>query len=196
MLDYIAGLVVGNGHLYRYAKEGKYYVRISDRNREFLEKVRKMLGELGVRSHIYKITSKNCYVLEFTRKELFYEISKRMKQRLRRPTIDFVRGIVDAEGSLQVPRQGSVRITISNTSLEVLESVNSVLKKVGFSSKIVKYGKPRPGEKQRYRIVIYGRRNVEAFIEKIKPLHPKFADVFTMPPIRRRESGNERDPRP
>ncbi len=190
-LDYLTGLVLGDGYLYHYRKEGKYYVRITDESRDFLEMLKNELLKIGIRSHIYRQGQKNAYTLEISNKELYYTIKLRTRQLLESPTPHFVAGLIDAEGSLQKPRKGSIRIAITNTKPELLHPIVKILQTIGINAEVKPYGKAKHGEKQRYRVVIYGKENIEKTLQAIPLRHPKF-----QPPARGRKSGNERDPHP
>jgi len=113
------------------------------------------------------------------------------------PTRDFVAGIIDAEGNLQILKKGSIRLVVVNTNVTILSAVRRVLADIGIEIAIRPYGKPKGNERQRYRVVIYGRGNVEKVLKVIPLQHPK---LFSIPlfssPSWGRKSGNERDPRP
>ncbi|KUO87377.1 MAG: hypothetical protein AT715_06715 [Thermoproteus sp. JCHS_4] len=110
ILEYFVGFLLGDGYLYHYKKEGKYLVRVADSNKEFLEMLRTEMLSAGYKGHIYKIKGRNAYVLEFSNKKLYYLCLELAANLLKNPTAPFVAGLIDAEGSLQKPRRGSLRL--------------------------------------------------------------------------------------
>ncbi len=191
ILEYFVGFLLGDGYLYHYKKEGKYLVRVADSNKEFLEMLRTEMLSAGYKGHIYKIKGRNAYVLEFSNKKLYYLCLELAANLLKSPTAPFVAGLIDAEGSLQKPRRGSLRLVVTNTNLTLLHAVSNYLRQIGIEATPKPYGKTQRGEKQRYRIIVYGKEKITKIISAIPLKHPKF-----YPPPRGRKSGNERDPRP
>ena len=174
-VEYFTGYLLRDGYLYYYKKEGKYLVRVADKSREFLERIRDEMLKVGFRGHIYRIKGKNAYVLEYSNKSLYFTIKRLSSKLTSSPTASFVAGIIDAEGSLERPKRGSVRLVVSNTNVTLLESVAKYLSSLGIKISIRPYGKSRKGEKQRYRAIIYGERRVEQVLSSLPLLHPKFS---------------------
>ena len=191
IVEYFIGFLLGDGYLYHYKKEGKYLVRVADSSKEFLEMLRTEMLSAGYRGHIYKIKGRNAYVLEFSNKKLYYLCLELATNLLKNPTAPFVAGLIDAEGSLQKPRRGSLRLVVTNTNLTLLHAVSNYLRQIGIEATPKPYGKTRRGERQRYRIIVYGKEKITRIISAIPLRHPKF-----YPPPRGRKSGNERDPHP
>lgn len=178
-LEYLAGLVAGDGTFHYSKGDGSYRVTIADSDRAFLEHIRaKTYESLGYSGYIYKIPGKNAWALRYTRKALYTALLEKIPMLLLSPTLDFAAGIIDAEGSLQKPRRGSLRIVVVNTKVELLEAVRKALEPIVPELKIRPYGKPKGKEKQRYRLIIYGKENVQKVLATTPLQHPKFKPVF------------------
>lgn len=85
---------------------------------------------------------------------------------------DFIGALFDDEGHTY---KNEPKIFISNTNLELLESVRSMLKKLNIDSTITqekeKYKKKH--WKKSYKLYIRGRYNLQKFLEKIPIIHTK-----------------------
>jgi hypothetical protein len=134
ILEYFVGFLLGDGYLYHYKKEGKYLVRVADSNKEFLEMLRTEMLSAGYKGHIYKIKGRNAYVLEFSNKKLYYLCLELAANLLKSPTAPFVAGLIDAEGSLQKPRRGSLRLVVTNTNFTLLHAVSNYLRQIGIEA--------------------------------------------------------------
>ncbi|RFA93062.1 hypothetical protein CGL51_13545 [Pyrobaculum aerophilum] len=178
-LDYLAGYVLGDGYLYHYAKEGKYFIRMADRDEVFLRHLQKQIYEnLGYKGHIYRLGRKNAWVLEYSNKKLYTALSEKIPILLNDPTREFVAGIIDAEGSLQIPKKGSIRLVVVNTNTAILNAVKKILAEIGIMTAVKLYGRKKENERQRYRLIIYGKRNVEKVLKTLPLQHPKFHKPF------------------
>ena len=153
-----------------------YYVRVSDANRGFLEELKRKLADIGAKPYIYRIGRKNCYTLEIRGIKYYNEIRKRIEKNLHTPSIPFVRGFIDAEGSLQMDeKRNTVKIYIVNKNKNYLNIIGKLLEKQKIRYKIAEYDKKQP----KYRLMIFGWKNVKKLLSTIKPIHPKFKKMKT-----------------
>ena len=76
LLDYLAGIIYGDGSIYYYARNGEYFVYIYDESREFLETIGEMTkNTLNLRYTIVRPrNNQNYFRLQFTQKWFFFEI--------------------------------------------------------------------------------------------------------------------------
>jgi len=174
LLNYIAGLVVGDGSLYSYKHE--YYIYIYDRDGEYLEWLKNEIEDvLKVRAHL--IQKKNYYRLQISSKQLYEELYERIDRQLKDPTKSFIAGFTDAEGTLYIDKKCRLTLEISNTDHEMMYSIWKAIIKKQIRATITEHRGKR-GRKTLYKIRIRGWLNVERFIELFKPVHPKLVDKF------------------
>jgi len=105
--------------------------RISQNNREWLERIKRLLSEVRDRSWIYKEGRKrNVYVLETTSKKLSMNFDPLTLQ-TDVEKIAYIRGYFDAEGG--VSRDGKVRfyLQFAEKNKSRLEKVKSLLEQLG-----------------------------------------------------------------
>ena len=174
--NYLAGLVLGDGTLYYYKKPGNYYIEIYDNNREFLENVgRELKTTLKVKYWITKPSKHNYHRLRVSGKELYERIKTLIEKRLKSPTKGFVRGLIDAEGTLYVDKKGRIALEIANKRYDVIKAVSMFLKRKGIHHTITKHS----GKKSViYKVRIRGWKNVEKALNEIKPKHPKIVKKY------------------
>ncbi len=92
---------MGGGSLTKYQKTYDYYIEVYDADRNFLERVmQEIRTTLKVNAKI--VSPKNCNYckLRISDKELFMTISELIRKRLKSPTKAFIRGTIDAEGTV------------------------------------------------------------------------------------------------
>ena len=176
-LNYLAGLVYGDGTLYYYRRNNEYFTYVYDNNRDFLENV----GEI-VRKALkvnYTVTrpsrTKNYYRLQFTSKKIYDYVKKLIEERPRKPTKNFIRGFLDAEGSLTVDRKGRVVLEIANRNREVIETSARWLSSRGIKCTVTKH---RDRKGVIYKVRVRGWENVGNAVRLLNPLHPKIRDKF------------------
>lgn len=181
-LNYLAGLVAGDGSLYYYKKNKEYFTYVYDNNREFLEKVGQTIHKaMKVSYAIVKPSrTKNYYRLQFTSKKVYEYIRKLLEERLKRPTKNFVRGLIDAEGSVYMDKKARVALQVGLTNYGLAKSLHTWLQRHGYRSTLVSYSDKRSNRKRIYKVYIRGWANVEKLLNEIKPLHPKLREKFML----------------
>ena len=180
-LNYLAGLVYGDGSLYYYAKNNEYFTYVYDANISFLKRVGDEVSKaLGVRYAIIKPSkNKNYYRLQFTSKRVYEYVQKLLRERPKRLTKNFVRGFIDAEGSLIVDKKGRISLEIANKNPVIISKISRWLKKQGIHCTVTVHRDKRSDKRSTiYKIRIRGWDNVNKTLELIKPLHPKIIDKY------------------
>ena len=167
-LNYLAGLIAGDGDLYYRRSKGEYRIRVSDSSKEFLTSLSNLINKsLGIRARVYKHHKYNCFILVIYNKKLYYEILRRIESNINLPTIEFARGLLDAEGGItKSGKKGVVRIHFTNKQYRLVKSFTTVLDKLG-----IKYYLTRSGSK--FKVFIQNKTNVCLTIKTLKPTHPK-----------------------
>ena len=95
VMEYLAGLVTGDGQV-----ETKR-ITITDSEKEFLEKVAELISRhMGLKAILHKRSDFNAYYMRIYSKELASRIGKIINELKSRPTLNFIRGFFDAEGSV------------------------------------------------------------------------------------------------
>ena len=153
-----------------------YYVYVYDKSREFLEKIAMLVKyELGIRNvRLRKLNSKNSYELRIAGKNQYRKLQELIKRNSLKPSIDFIRGITDAEGTFYIDKYNGPTIEIANTDKEIIESITVELRRHGIRSFIVSENR-KPPRKKLYKIRIRGLENVLHFLKIVNPLHPRFS---------------------
>ncbi len=179
-INYLAGLVYGDGSLYYYHGNGEYFTYIYDSNMSFLKEVAESVKRtMHVSYSIIKPSkNKNYYRLQFTNKRIYEEVKERMKRSQRHITKSFVRGILDAEGTLYYDR-GRIVATIALTDGRLVRKIALYLRRHGIHATLTKYQDPRGSRKTLYKVNIRGWTNVEKLVAFLKPLHPKIKDKWS-----------------
>ena len=175
LLDYLAGIVYGDGSLYYYAKNREHFVYIYDESREFLQAIGEMVkNTLHLRYTIVRPrNNQNYYRLQLTRKWFFLEMRRRIHKLCRKPTLEFVRGFFEAEGSFIIDmKRGKIKVELANKDQEVIRKTSDLLLKYGIRVTVTRH-------RQRnmdaiYKANIRGRKNVDTLLRILKLIHPKF----------------------
>ena len=106
---------------------------------------------------------------------MYEYVKKLIKVRPLKPTKNFVRGFLDAEGSLILDRKDRITLEIANKNKEVTDSITKWLRKRNIRCTVTKH-KDKNGVI--YKVRIRGWENVEKMINLLNPLHPKIRDKF------------------
>ena len=167
LLNYLAGLIAGDGDLYYRKGKGEYRIRISDSSREFLESVSELIRKtLHINTRIYRHGRYNCFILTLYSKNLFFEVQKRISANIENPSIAFARGLLDAEGGVSKSAKGPIRIHFTNKDLRLINSYVRVLDRLGIRYYITKSG-------PKYKVFVQNKENTRKLILMLNPLHPK-----------------------
>ena len=155
ILDYLAGLVYGDGAFYYDIHSRMYHIYIYDKEEAFLRKIEGMITkELGIRSaRIREIRVKNSFELRFSRKEVFEELRNFIKENMTNPSLEFIRGLTDAEGTIYLDKYNGLTLEISNINQELLGRICRVLKNYKIRCSIIK-NRRKPPRKTLYKIRI------------------------------------------
>ncbi len=176
-LNYLAGLVYEDGTLYYYKRNNEYFTYVYDNNREFLEEVGKLIARaLKVKYTIVEPSrTKRYYRLQFTSKRVYEYVKDLVKIRPLKPTKNFIRGFLDAEGTLTLDRKGRITLEIANKNKEMVDSIAKWLRKRDVRCTVTKH-KNKNGVI--YKVRIRGWENVKRTIKLLNLLHPKIKDKF------------------
>ena len=176
-LNYLAGLVYGDGSLYYYAKNNEYFTYVYDNDIGFLKRVGDEISRaLGVRYTITKPSrNKNYYKLQFTSKKVYEYVQKLLKVRPKKLTKNFVRGFIDAEGTLVVDRKGRISLEVANKNPEIISKIARWLQRQGIHCTVTIH---KNKQDRIYKIRIRGWDNVTKTLDLLKPLHPKLIYKF------------------
>ncbi len=176
-LNYLAGLVYGDGTLYYYKKNNEYFIYVYDSDKDFLKTVGELVKKaLKVNYTIIKPSkTKRYYRLQFTNKKVYDYVRWLVNERPRKPTKNFIRGFLDAEGSLTVDKKGRVTLEIANRNREIIETIAGWLSKKGIRCTVTEH---RDRKGTTYKVRIRGWENVVNAINLLDPLHPKIRDKF------------------
>ncbi len=176
--NYLAGLVVGDGSLTFYKKTNSYYIEIYDADKEFLEDiVREIRRTLKINARVTSVRGRNYSKLRISNKELYNALRVTISKRLRSPTKAFVRGIIDAEGTIYLDKKGRISLEIANVNKEIIDAVCKYLKRHGIHHRVTVH-KGRGNRKTIFKVRIRGWGNVEKTLSLIKPKHPKIISKF------------------
>ena len=174
--NYLAGLTAGDGTLYYYRKTGNYYIEIYDENETFLRNVSKEIETtFKIKCNIMKLKSRNYFRLRMSNKKLYMTLKELTRKRLKNPTKTFVRGLIDAEGTVYIDNKGRIALEIGNKNYEIIKAISKFLRREKIHHTITLH---REKKSIIYKIRIRGWENVEKTIEKIKPKHPKIVVKF------------------
>ena len=169
---------MGDGSLTVYEKTHDYYIEVYDADRNFLMNVaREVRMALKVNVKIISPQKHNYHKLRISNKELFLVLKDLIRKRLERPTKAFVRGIIDAEGTLYIDKKGRIALEISNTNELVIKAVHKYLKRHKIHHTITRHD-GRGKRKVLFKVRVRGWDNLEHFINHIKPRHPKIVLKF------------------
>ena len=186
-LNYLAGLVYGDGTLYYYKKNNEYFTYIYDSDKDFLKNVGELVRKALKANYtiVRPSKTKSYYRLQFTSKKVYGYVKRLVRERPRKPTKNFIRGFLDAEGSLTVDKRGRVVLEIANRNKKIIETVAGWLGKRGIKCTVTMH---RDRKGVTYKVRIRGWENVSNVIKLLDPLHPKIRDKFMMYLLIRRNS--------
>jgi len=161
-LSQVLGYVLGDGYVTHNSIEMK------DERLEILDRYNHLLNDIfGLNGRISKVKNKNCYELRLhstsisslfrnIMPELFRYISRSPNEQVSK----FVRGFVDAEGSID---KDMGKITISQKNPQVLRYLQLLLSRFGIRSRL---NICKSKKKQHFALVIFGR-DIVRYAEQI-----------------------------
>jgi len=151
--------------------------RISQSNREWLERIKNLLGKVGDRSWIYKEgRSRSVYVLETTSKILSMNFDP-AKLQAEAEKIAYIRGYFDAEGGTS--RDDNVRfyLQFAEKNKNRLEKVRNLLEELGIECGRVHCPSSQV-DPSYWRFYIRANSH-DKFIDKIGSWHPRKQKIFS-----------------
>jgi len=175
--EYIAGYVFGDGNLYYDKSRRAYRIRMYDASREHLIAIARIICKLyGVKISIYKRKSENLYVASMYSRAIHRRIVELLENLRDNPSIQFIRGLFDAEGYCYIRQRGNnfdIEIGIASKDIELLKKVQEILKKHGIGAKLVIRELKNPRRFVGY-IRVYGLENTCRLYTLLNPLHSRF----------------------
>ena len=179
-LNYLAGLVAGDGTLYYYKKTNEYFTYIYDSNKEFLQLIGKETAKIFKVSYtiVKPSKEKNYYRLQFTSKKIYELVKHLLDVRPKKPTKSFIRGLIDAEGSLYMDKRGRLVLQIGLTNYTLANSIYMWIIKRGLRATLTKYRDKRINRKTIFKVYVRGWENVQRLINEVRPNHPKISQKF------------------
>lgn len=169
-LEYVAGLVKGDGSLYYNEKAREYVIEIYDMDIEFIAIIASILKCCGYNLHVKSYET--YYRIRVNSKKLYITLDSLIKYLLEKPSISFVRGLLDADGTLYYDhrkRNPLPVVELANKDKFVVTATSKVLTTLNIRHSIKTYRKT--GRKPLYKIVLRGRNAIKSVLI-IKPLHP------------------------
>ena len=182
-IDYLAGLVFWDGTLYYDPWSRMYYIYIYDKSKDFLEKVAEYVRKyINTRIRIRKLKNKNSYESRLSGIKLYTMIVNSIEKNISSPSIWFIRGLLDAEGSLYYDKYHRKSVLeISNINIELLKKIKNILKEYGFKLYLIR-NKRKPPRHDIYKIRIKGNEEITFLLNMLKPLHPRLSTARVQRP--------------
>ena len=151
--------------------------RISQANREWLEKIKDLLLSIGDKSWIYKEgKSRNVYVLETTSKILSLSFDP-MKLQTEDDKIAYVRGYFDAEGGTAHDEKVRFYLQFAEKNKDHLEKVRNLLEEFGIECGKV-HCPSKKADPDYWRFYIRAN-SYDKFIRNIGSWHPRKQKIFS-----------------
>ena len=151
--------------------------RISQANRDWLEKIKDMLSGIGYKSWIYKEgKNRNVYVLETTSKELSLDFDP-MKLQSDAEKIAYVRGYFDAEGGTAHDEKVRFYLQFAEKNKDRLEKVKNLLEGLGIDCGRVHC--PSQKVDPYYWRFYVKASSYDKFIKNIGSWHPRKQKIFS-----------------
>ena len=151
--------------------------RISQANREWLEKVKDLLWSIGDKSWIYmEGKSRNVYVLETTSKALSLSFDP-MKLQTKSEKIAYVRGYFDAEGGTAHDEKVRFYLQFAEKNKNRLEKVKNLLEELGIECGRIHC--PSVKADPNYWRFYVRANSYDKFINMIGSWHPRKQKIFS-----------------
>ncbi len=174
-LEYLAGVVKGDGTLYYNKRAREYVVEIYDRDVEYAVILADMLRICGFNPHLRSYGS--YYRVRVNSKEFYELIGEAIERLLQLPTVSFVRGLFDSDGTLYFDRRKRRPypiVELGNSDSRVVNAAAVTLSSLGVRYSVKNYGG------RFFKLVARGS-NAVLFAKLVKPLHPvKFSPLFCL----------------
>ena len=167
-LEYLAGVVKGDGTLYYNKRAQEYVVEIYDRDYAYVEILTKLLQGCGYNVHVKSYGS--YYRVRVNSATLFHTLNSLIPMLLENPNMSFVRGLLDSDGTFYYDRRKPKPLPVvelANKEFPVVKAASVVLHRLGIHHSVYLKG----GKKPIYKVVVRGG-NASRLLEVITPLHP------------------------
>ncbi len=171
--EYLAGLIAGDGQI------EKKRITITDSSKEFLNDVaRRTINVLGIGPKIHQRTNVNAYYMRIYGVKTVEGFRQLITELKSRPTLNFIRGFFDAEGTINVEQGKYIVIEISQHEGTIIANLAIALRDRCIYSYIRyrEYYDPRPKKRKTYtRYVLRIKRmsSVYRFLSRVGVRHPK-----------------------
>ena len=169
MLDYLAGLVAGDGCITS-DRYGRVRIRVFDVSRRFLEDVC-VLVETSIGYNCKVHWDGTVWYLSVYSKELAEKLTPRLANPLNRQ--EWLRGFVDAEGSIyrwvRKGRKVYYQLSITSTNISYIGNVKKALEDLGVEYRVTV---TRDMWKPRYRVLISKVGSIRKFLLEVGFRHP------------------------
>jgi len=187
-LAYVIGAAIGDGYVNFLADDYKYLVILSVIDYDFVAEFGRCAGIAIGRTKPYRSFWDRCrqrWVVRVYSKELYNLLKKPIDLKKIKPYVEyskectaaFLRGLADAEGSVDRDEANLGHIEISNTRLELIKYAQRLLRRLGICSRIYERREEKSfiieGRRCRrrkgttWRLVIYRRNEILKFRELI-----------------------------
>uniref|UniRef100_Q7M536 Hypothetical 19.1K protein (rRNA intron) n=1 Tax=Pyrobaculum organotrophum TaxID=2278 RepID=Q7M536_9CREN len=140
-LEYLAGVVKGDGTLYHNKKAREYVVEIYDRDVEYVAILVDMLKSCGLNPHVRSYG--NYYRVRVNSREFYESVRGAIERLLVSPTVPFVRGLFDSDGTLYFDRRKRRLypvVELGNSDWRVVNAAAVVLSSFGVKFSVKSYG--------------------------------------------------------
>ena len=144
-LSYVIGVFLGDGSTTK-LKNGRYIIKLKAIDREFVERFRNALGNLGIKTTFgfeHDPTRVNRWYVEGSNKTLFQFLNGPREQLFkvaREYPREFLQGLFDSEGFpvISAKNKFQVRVALANSDLELLNTTKRLLlEKFGISTRLI-----------------------------------------------------------
>lgn len=163
-LEYLAGVVKGDGTLYYNKKAREYVVEIYERDLAYVDVLVELLRACGY--NVY-VKSYGSYFRVRVNSAIFYgELKSLIPALLENPSVSFIRGLLDSDGTFYYDR-GVPVVELANKDAAVVEAMSKLLQRLGIRHWAGLKGRKKPI----YKVVVRGGDALR-LLEVVKPLHP------------------------
>ena len=151
--------------------------RISQGNREWLERIKNLLSDIGEKSWIYREgKTRNVYVLEATSKKLSMNFDPMILQS-DAEKIAYIRGYFDAEGGVSHDERVRFYLQFAEKNRDRLEKVKNLLKQLGIECGNI-HNPSSKSDPNYWRFYIRAK-SYNRFINMIGSWHPRKQKIFS-----------------
>ena len=169
--EYLAGLTAGDGQI-----EEKR-ITITDSNPVFLQNVARLIQRyLNIEPRMHKRRNVNAYYLRIYSKNLVAIIESLINKLYDEPSVNFIRGYFDAEGSIWIDQNRYIVIEIASANQAIINNIKKSLHNsciYGYMRTKSYYDKRRKKTYTIHRLVIKQRNSVGHFLKNVGIRHPK-----------------------